>query len=153
MSITSANAVFMAAVPGAVGSIGNLTQLQGFSADDAFLMNVVEATQVQVGVDGYGTAGYIPRSPRQTIRLLADSVSMPFFENWLGGMDVLNDVLYMYATIRLPSLKRFYTLYKGSLMNVSTMADAKRVLQNREFEVQWLPNGPGNPAVTFAPTQ
>ena len=37
-------------------------------------------------------------------------------------------------------------------VNVSTMADAKKVLQRREFEIKWLPNGQV-PAVTFAPTQ
>lgn len=149
MSITSANSVFMVQVPGAVSG---LTQLQQFSADDAFLMNVVEATEVMVGVDGYGTAGYIPRSPMQTIRLLADSISIAVFENWIAAMDSIQDVLYMNATIKLPSIKRIYTLYVGSPMNFSTMADAKKVLQNREFEVRWLPQGL-TPAITFAPTQ
>lgn len=148
MSITSANSVFMAQVPGAVSS---LQQIQGFAADDAFLMNVVEATEVAVGVDGYGTAGYIPRSPMQTIWLQADSISMSFFENWIAAMDQVQDVLYMNATIKLPSIKRIYTLYVGSPMNFSTMADAKKVLQRREFEVRWLPQG-AVPAITFAPT-
>ncbi len=147
-TITSANAVFMLSVPGAVSQ---LTQLQGFGTDDAFLMNVVEATEVQVGVDGFGVAGYVPRSPRHTIRLLASSISISLFENWIAAMDVAQDVLYANATVRLPSVKRFYTCYLGSPMNFSTMADAKKVLQNREFEIQWLPNGLV-PAVTFAPT-
>jgi uncharacterized protein (DUF362 family) len=147
-TITSANAVFMLAVPGA---ISQLTQLQSFGTDDAFLMNVVEATEVQVGVDGYGVAGYIPRSPRHTIRLLASSASVTIFENWIAAMDVAQDVLYANATIRLPSVKRFYTAYMGSPMNFSTMADAKKVLQNREFEIQWLPQGQ-TPAITYSPT-
>lgn len=147
-SITSANAVF-------VLSIASLypqgVRLQEFGVDDAFTTDLTDATETQVGVDGFGVAGYVPRSPAMTIRLLASATTaFTVFENWIAAQDALQDVLYAAATISMPSVGRKYTCYRGSLMRVSTMADARRVLANREFHIQWLPQGT-IPAISAAP--
>lgn len=147
MTITSANAVFLLGIDGVYPTP---VQIQGFGVDDAFTTSLVEANETQVGVDGFGVAGYVPRSPVTTIRLLASSLSSNVFENWIAAQDQLQDVLYANGTITLPSLRRRYTLYLGSLMQVSTMADARKVLQNREFHIQWLPQGT-IPAISSAP--
>lgn len=146
-TITSANVVFLL---GIATVYPNPQQLQGFGTDDAFLTDVVDSTETQVGVDGFGVAGYVPRNPKQTIRLLASSASVSVFENWIAAQDTLGDVLYANGTILYPSLGRKYTLYQGALMRVSSMADARKVLANREFEVSWLPQGT-IPAITFSP--
>ena len=149
-SITSANAVFLL---GVVSAYPTPVQLQGFGVDDAFTTSVVAASEVQVGVDGVGVAGYVPRSPTMTIRLLASSNSLVIFENWVAAMDTLQDILLANAQITLPALGRKYTCYQGALLDVSTLADARKVLANREFRIQWLPGQtPGVPAITVAPS-
>jgi hypothetical protein len=147
LSITSANAVFMLSIAGVYPTA---QQLQEFGVDDAFTTDAVATTETQVGVDGFGVAGYVPRSPTMTIRLLASSRSFPVFEDWIAAQDALQDVLYGAAIVTLPAIGRKYTCYRGSLLGVSTIADARKVLQNREFHVQWLPSGI-IPAVSASP--
>ncbi len=146
-TITAANAVFLL-------SIADLypvpQKLQGFGVDDAFTMDAADMTETQVGVDGFGVAGYVPRVVPMTIRFLASARSLDVFENWIGAMDAAGEVLYCSAVISQPSIGRKYTCYLGSLMRVSTMADVRRVLQNREFHINWLPQGT-IPAISAAP--
>ena len=147
-SITSANAVFILTVPG-VYSSGR--QLQEFAVDDAFTTEAVDADETQVGVDGYGVAGYVPRAPVMSIRLLASArASFEIFENWIAAQDALQDVLFASAVIRMPSISRSYTCYRGSLTRASSMADVRRVLGPREFGIRWLPTGT-IPAISSAP--
>lgn len=147
LTITSANAVLLLGIESVYPTP---IQIQEFGVDDAFTTSQVAATEVQVGVDGYGVAGYIPRNPEMTIRLLASSASYTVFENWVAAMDVAQDILYANAVVRLSSVRRQYTCYRGSLLGVSTLPDARRVLQNREFHISWLPTGT-IPAITFTP--
>ncbi len=107
-------------------------------------------TETQVGVDGFGVAGYVPRIVPMTVRFLASARSLDVFENWIGAMDAAGEVLYASAVISQPSIGRKYTCYLGALMRVSTMADVRRVLQNREFHLNWLPQGT-IPAISAAP--
>lgn len=147
MTITSANAVFMLAV---ASVFPTPVQLQEFGVDDAFATEMVDASEAQVGVDGFGVAGYVPRSPTMTVRLLASSPSAVIFENWIAAQDLAQDVFYASGSILLRSVGRKYTMYQGALMQVSTMADARRVLANREFRIRWLPQGTV-PAISAAP--
>ena len=147
-TITSASAVFMLSIQ-SVYPVPQ--QLQGFGTDDGFLTDLVDAAEVQVGVDSVGVAGWIPRTPKQTIRLLASSLSFYVFENWIAAQDAIQDILYASATIAMPSISRKYTCNQGALMRVSTMADAKKVLANREFEITWMPPALGIPAITSGP--
>lgn len=147
LTITSANAVFLLGIE---SIFPTPVRLQEFGVDDAFTTSMVPATETQVGVDGFGVAGYIPRSPEMTVRLLASSRSFSVFEQWIAQMDNLQEVLYCNAQIRLNSVKSQYTCYKGTLLGVSTMPDARRVLQNREFHIQFLPQGT-IPAITYTP--
>lgn len=147
-TVTASNVVFLLGIESVFPTA---QRLQEFGTDDAFLTTVVDAAEVQIGVDGYGVAGYVPRNPHQTIRLNASSQSIGMFDAWVDAMDALQDVLYCNAVISYPSLRRKFTLFKGSLMRSSSMADARRVLANREFEISWLPQGPGRAAISAAP--
>lgn len=146
-TITSANSVFLLNIPGVTAGP---TQLQGFRVDDAFTNDMVDAAEIQVGVDGYGVAGYVPRSVPMTIGFLASAASALLFENWLAVQDQLQDVLYAAGNITFPSLARKYTLYTGTLVRASTLSDARKVLMAREFHITWLPNGPIQ-AISAAP--
>ena len=147
-TITASNVIFMLSVSSVVTTS---QQLQQFAADDAFLSEAVDAAEVQVGVDGFGVAGYVPRAPIMPIRFLASSPSVTIFENWIEAQDQLGDVLYAQGSLTYPSVSRKYTLYQGTLMRVQTVPDARRVLGPREFRIQWLPQGT-IPAITSSPT-
>ncbi len=147
-SITATNAVFMLSV---AGLFPTPQRLQEFAVDDAFTFDAADMAETQVGVDGYGVAGYVPRTVPMTIRFLASArQSLNLFETWIGEMDRAGEVLYGSALISQPSIGRKYTCYYGTLMRVSTMADVRRVLQNREFHINWLPQGI-IPAISAAP--
>jgi hypothetical protein len=147
-TITSASATFLLTVTSLYPQGINLI---GFGVDDAFVAEMADAAETQVGVDGYGVMGYRPREIPMSIRFLASSPSVIIFENWLAQEDVLNDKLPASAIILQPSIGRKYTCIYGALMRPSTMAEARRVLQNREFRINWLPQGPGQPAISPAP--
>lgn len=147
-TITSASATFNLTIPGVYG---NGVQLFGFGVDDAFVAETVDAAETQVGVDGYGVGGYRPREVPMSIRFLASSPSVTVFETWLAQQDQANDIYPCSGVIYMPAVAKKYTMIYGVLMRVSTMAEVRRVLQNREFRINWLPQGPGQPAVSYAP--
>jgi hypothetical protein len=147
-TITSANATFFLTVTSVYPSGINLI---GFGVDDAFVAEIADAAETQVGVDGYGVMGYRPREIPMSIRFLASSPSIVVFENWAAAQDQLNDTLSASAVITMPSIGRKYVCQNGALMRMSSMAEARRVLQTREWKINWLPNGPGQPAISPAP--
>lgn len=148
-TITSASAVLLLGIESVFPTA---QQIQDFGVDDAFTVDAVAAGEAQVGVDGQGVGGYIPRSPRMTIRLLASSRSVAVFEQWIRAMDALQDTLYANMVLTMRSVNLKYTAPRGQLMEISTLASARRVLENREFHIQWLPQGFGLPAISASPT-
>jgi hypothetical protein len=125
--------------------------LEGFGVDDAFVAEMVDSGETQVGVDGFGVIGYRPREVPMTIRFLASSPSVVVFENWIATEDQINDKLLASAIITMPAISRKYACATGGLIRISSMAEARRVLQNREWRINWLPNGPGQPAISAGP--
>lgn len=147
-TITSASATFQLTV---ASLYPQGVQLIGFGVDDAFVAEMADAAETQVGVDAYGVMGYRPREVPMSIRFLASSPSIVVFENWLAQEDQLNDKLPAAAIITMPAVGRKYTCPFGALMRISSMAEARRVLANREWRINWLPQGPGQPAISPAP--
>jgi len=147
-SITSANANFTLTIPGVYAYA---VPLQAFAVDDAFTAEVTEITEVRVGVDGYGVGGFVPTAVPMVIKLLASSPSIVVFENWFAAMAATNDVYYGIGVISQPSLGRKYIMPYGLLQRTDFMSPAKKVQQDREFRIIWMPQGPGVPAVTAAP--
>lgn len=147
LTITSANAVYMLAVSSVFPTP---QQLQGFAVDEAFDTEQAEINVTQVGVDGVGVAGWVPREIKHTIVLLPSSNSRPIFEQWVTAMDNIRDTLYATATIVLPSLGLKYACQKGSLTRYPQMPGVRRVLQPVRYEITWLPDN-GLPAITLAP--
>lgn len=148
LTITSMNAVFMLAIPTVFPSP---QLLQGFGVDEAFESEPVDSAVVQTGVDGIGTAGLVPREVPMTVTLLASSASFIIFDNWLAAMDSLRDVIYASAIISMPSISRKWTCYQGALTRYPTMPSARRTLQQRQFQITWMPPGGGQPAIFGAP--
>lgn len=147
-TITSANATFLLTVaqvyPGGVNVIG-------FDVDNAFAAQEIDVAETQVGVDGYGVAGFRPAEVPMDVRVLAASPAIVVMENWLMSEYQLNDKLPASLIITLPSIGRKYACQYGVLMRASTMSEVRRVLAGRPFRLNWLPQGPGNPAISAAP--
>lgn len=148
LTITSANSVFMLAITGVYATP---QQLMAFGVDEAFDTEAGETAEVVVGVDNYGVAGWRPRTFRQTVTLLASSPSFLIFENWIAAMDQINEVLYASAIVSIPAIARKYTFPQGALTRYPPLPNVRRTLQQRQFEITWMPQGLGQPAVTSAP--
>lgn len=146
-TITSATSAYILTIPGVFNAA---VALQGYSVDEAFDTEAVEASVTQVGVDGTGVAGWVPRAVDQTITLLASSASNDVFDQWVRAQDAVSDIIYASGNIRLPGLGIQYTMALGTLKRYPIAPNARRVLMPRAFVITWLPQ-PGIPAITSAP--
>ena len=133
-TITAANAVFMLSVAGVFSSP---QQIQGFSMEDVFDTEPIEPTEVQMGVDGNMSAGFVFVPTKQGITLQADSASNSLFEQWRSAQVSLGDVVFGNATVLLTSISRKYTLTKGVITSYPQFSDAKKVLMPRKFGLTW----------------
>jgi hypothetical protein len=134
LKITSANAVYLLAVPGVFGAA---QQIQGFSVDEAFDTEPAVTAEVQLGVDGFTAFGWTPRMTRQTLTLLAASPSFILFETWIMAQDAAQDVFLAAGTILIPAISRQYSLPNGALTRFPALPNARRVLMGRQFEITW----------------
>lgn len=133
-TITAANAVIMFSVTGLFPSP---QQLQQFAVDDIYTTDDVQTTEVQMGVDGHLTAGYVNVPVNQNFALMADSPSNGMFEDWATAMKLAQDVFYANATVTLTSIGKKFTCTRGSLVRYKPLPDAAKVLQSRRFAVTW----------------
>lgn len=147
LTITSANTILMLLISDVFPTP---QQIQDFGVDEAIDVEMAEMAVTMVGVDGQGVAGWVPREVTMTITLLPSSRSFLVFENWIAAMDNVREVLYASATMVVPSIQRKYTMTRGVLTRYPQLPNIRRTLQNRQFEIKWLP-GEGLPAITSGP--
>jgi len=133
-TITSANSVFTLVVAGLFPAP---VQLQGYASDKAFTTEAVDLAEVQMGVDGRMTAGFVPNPVKQTITLQADSPSKDIFTAMIQAMKTAREVFYISGSIALPSTGESFTLTRGILTNAKQIPDAQKVLQPVEFQITW----------------
>jgi hypothetical protein len=146
-TITSSTAVFLLSVASVFPAP---VQLQGFGPDEAFDTEQVDVAVTQLGVDGTGVSGYVPREVTQTITFLASSPSVILFQQWMASQDVIQDVLYATGSIRIPSLGLKYDMPQGTLRRFQSAPDARRVMMPVRYSIVWQPQ-PGIPAITASP--
>lgn len=133
-TITSANSVFTIIAPPLFPSP---VQLHGYSADKAFATDAIDLAEVNFGVDGRMTAGFVFSPTKQTITLQADSPSKDVFALMVQAMKTAREVFYMSATIQLPSTGEVFTLTRGILTNAKQIPDAQKVLQPMDYVITW----------------
>lgn len=133
-TITSANSVFTIVVPSLFPSP---VQLYGYASDKAFTTEAVDLAEVQMGVDGRMTAGFVPNPVKQTITLQADSPSKDIFTAMIQAMKTAREVFFISGTIALPSTGEAFTLTRGILTNAKQIPDAQKVLQPVDYVVTW----------------
>ena len=133
-TITSANSVFTLVVAGLFPAP---VQLRGYASDKAFTTEAVDLAEVQMGVDGRMTAGFVPNPVKQTITLQADSPSKDIFTAVIQAMKTAREVFYISGSISLPSTGESFTLTRGILTNAKQIPDAQKVLQPVEYVITW----------------
>lgn len=133
-TITSANSVFTIVIAGLFPAP---VQLQGYASDKAFTTEALDLAEVQMGVDGRMTAGFVPNPTKQTITLQADSPSKDIFTALIQAMKTAREVFYISGTIALPSTGESFTLTRGILTNAKQIPDAQKVLQPVDFVITW----------------
>jgi len=133
-TITSANSVFTLVVAGLFPAP---VQLQGYASDKAFTTEAIDLAEVQMGVDGRMTAGFVPNPVKQTITLQADSPSKDIFTAMIQAMKTAREVFYMSGSIALPSTGESFTLTRGILTNAKQIPDAQKVLQPVDYVITW----------------
>ena len=133
-TITSANSVFTIVVPGLFPAP---VQLRGYATDRAFTTEAVDLAEVQMGVDGRMTAGFVPNPTKQTITLQADSPSKDIFTALIQATKTAREVFYISGTIALPSTGESFTLTRGILTNAKQIPDAQKVLQPVDYVITW----------------
>ena len=133
-SITSADSVF--SISSADFALA-ATILEGYAADAAFAMENADTAETMLGVDGKLSAGWIPRSYKQTITLQADSKSRKVFDGLVTAQDATRQIFRLNGVITLPGNQYSYTLTRGVLKNYTAMPTAQRVLQPLTFVIEW----------------
>ena len=133
-TITSANSVFTIVVAGLFPSP---VQLRGYASDKAFTTEAVDLAEIQMGVDGRMTAGFVPNPVKQTVSLQADSPSKTIFAAIVQAMKTTREVYYISGSISLPSTGEAFTLTRGILSNAKQIPDAQKVLQPQDFVITW----------------
>ena len=134
MSITAANATIIFSISTVFPAP---FQLQGFDVEDVYDTDDVEIAVTKMGVDGYLSSGFVYNEVKQTYTLQADSASNQIFEQWYAANLVAQDTFRADATIILPALGLQYTHTKGFLTRLKPLADAKKVLQARKWQLTW----------------
>ena len=133
-TITSANSVFTIVIAGLFPAP---VQLQGYASDKAFTTEAVDLAEVQMGVDGRMTAGFVPNPVKQTITLQADSPSKDIFTAIIQAMKTAREVFYISGSISLPSTGESFALTRGILTNAKQIPDAQKVLQPVDYVITW----------------
>ena len=133
-SITSVNSVISMSVTNLFAAP---QVLQGYSADDIFTNEAIDAAETMMGLDGKLAAGFVPSAVTQNYVLMANSPSLPFFDEWYRAMKETKDVFFAQAVIVLPSVFMKYTMINGVLRNYPPLPNASRTLRPRTFTIQW----------------
>lgn len=133
-SLTAANAVIML---GITDLFDNPQQLQGFASDDVFDAPAVEQVEVQMGVDGLQSSGWIAVSVKWGVTLQANSASHDIFEAWTLAQNSAQEIYEAFGLVTLKSTGRKYTMNKGVLSSYPPMPSAGKILKPRKYEITW----------------
>jgi hypothetical protein len=132
--ITSADAVLTLAID----TIFPLpVQLKGFAADDVYDVPAIRNAEVQMGVDGLLSAGFVFVAITQSITLQADSLSGALFDAWYNQEQAAKTKYAAQGNLRLPSIASRFVQTKGFLTSYKPLPAGRRVLQPRTFEITW----------------
>lgn len=129
-TLTAANSVFALAIPG----LYDTPQIQqGYATDDAFAADDVNPVQVEMGVDGKLSGGYVPYPTAINVVYQADSPSLVMYDDWMNAQEIYREAYQAEGYMILPGTGMKYTLTKGFMTTGSKMPGVKKILQPRKF--------------------
>lgn len=131
-TLTSANAAIFLQI---AGLFPTPQQLQGFAVDDIFSVEKLNSAEVQMGVDGRFSAGFVFVPVKWNISLMADSESNFLFDQWYTAQQTGRELLPCSGIVLLETLNTKWTLTRGFLTGYPVMPDAKKILESRNFEL------------------
>lgn len=111
--------------------------LAGYSTDRAFETDAVEAVELQMGVDGFLSGGYVPKETPQTITFQSDSLSVDIFDYWYGQQQQNRQLYRANATVIIPAIGKKYTLRKGFLSSWVPIPGTGKILAARPARITW----------------
>jgi hypothetical protein len=112
-------------------------QLQGYSADDVYDIEDIDASETMMGVDGLLSGGLIYVPIPWSITLMANSPSTQVFDQWYSYQQSIGDVTTGTMTVTLPSLGYKWIYSNGFLKKYSPAPGAKKLAQPRKFTIEW----------------
>ena len=110
-------------------------RLQGYATDDSFSTDDVQPMEVQMGVDGQLSAGYVPYPTAISFTLQADSASVNMFDTVMEAQKANKEGFIFDGTIVIQGTGAKYAMTKGYLTSASPMSTAKKMLQPRKFTI------------------
>lgn len=135
-SVTAADLVVTLSIPLLQGLAGPV-QIQGFATDEVTDIPSLKSAETMMGVDGILSAGFVFVPIPQTYALQADSASNAFFDAWWAQMQSTKSNYLALGMVKQPSISMKYIMNGGVLTGYKPMANAKRLLQPRSFEITW----------------
>lgn len=131
MGITAANAVIQLAF---AVVFPQPQQIQGFAEGDVFDASSVKLAEVQMGVDGQQSGGFVWSSRPITFHLLADSESNAVFDEVADQMQANQTTYPANGLITLDTGEK-WTLVKGTFTDYIWVPPAKRLLMPRAHTI------------------
>lgn len=131
-TLTTANSAFSLAVRG----LFPVPQaLQGYATDDSFAVDDVSPGEVQMGVDGQLSAGYVPYPTTMIFTFQADSKSVDMFDTVLEAQKANKEMFIFDGTGIIQGTGAKYAMTKGYLTSATPMSTGKKILQSRKFTI------------------
>ncbi len=131
-SITSANAVLALSIDTIFTAP---QQIQGFGVDDAWDAEQVNNAEIQLGVDGLMSVGWLPTLIKLPITVQANSPSIEIFDTWVQTENQNQEKLFANGTLSAPALGKLWTLTQGIISNYLPFPPGKKVLMPQKFEI------------------
>jgi hypothetical protein len=133
-TITSANAIIMLSVNGVFSTP---VQLQGFGPDELTDSQAIKSAEVQMGVDGTMSAGFVYVPAVQSVTLAASSTSNAIFDAWWSAMYVAAEAIFCNGTIVFRSTGKKWIGTNGILTGYKILPDAGKLLKAQKHEITW----------------
>jgi hypothetical protein len=131
MSITAANAIIQLAF---AVIFPTPQQIQGFAEGDVFDATSIKLSEVQMGVDGQQSAGFVWSSRPITFHLLADSASNLVFDEVADQMQANQTTYPASGEITLDTGEK-WTMINGAFTDYMWVPPAKRLLMPRAHTI------------------
>jgi hypothetical protein len=133
-SLTASNIQLTLAV---VGVVPVPQAISEFAVDDIFDTDTVEPTEVEMGVDGRMSAGYVFVPIKQGINLQANSPSNDFFDAWKQAQDAVGDQFFAQGVIIYPAINKKWVMTGGALSSYPPIPNAGKILKPRKYGITW----------------